>query len=52
MAERQEELRKMFRDELFDDHESLGASGGKNVRHSKSPENVGHKKLFELSENH
>lgn len=40
----------MFRDELFDNHESLGASGGKNVRHSKFLQKVGHKKLFELSE--
>lgn len=48
MAERQHEIRKIYRDELFDD-QSLGASGGKDLRHSKSPENVAQNEQFELS---
>lgn len=47
MAERQHEIRKIYRDELFDD-QSLGASGGKDLRQSKSLENVAQNEQFEL----
>lgn len=49
MAERQQEISKMFRNEIRDD-QFLGASGGNDLRNSKSPEKVAQNELFELLE--